>query len=119
VADTKAMNETGTPYNEQTMPGKTETQEYFQNRNYPLANGVSIAYLIVKAEIEMQHLSLSESTVGQYRHAWMDIRRYFINNGTSDYEKSLLQVFLSEIDSQRESGSMKTWKWKGVDKFSW
>jgi integrase len=66
----------------------------------------------VKAEIEMQHLNLSDSTLGQYRHSWMDIRQYFIENDTINYDEGLLQRFIHNIDLQRNDGVIKEWKWK-------
>jgi integrase len=112
VADTNARDERGVLYNETILPGKGEVQEYFQNLTYPLAEGVSIDYIIVKAELEMQYLGLSKSTIGQYRHAWTDIRRYFYINGSTDYDKILMQRFLHEIDFNRQNGSMYEWTWK-------
>ena len=109
---TQAKNESGVPYNESPLPCKEEVLEYFQNRQYPLTIRVNIDHLIVKSEIEMQPLGLSESTIGQYRHAWMDIRRYFINNGSTVYDERLIQDFLQEVDSQWNSGFMEEWKRK-------
>ena len=112
TACTKAKNERGILYNESSLPSRTAALEYFHNKHYPLDHKVSIDHLIVKAEIEMQHLNLSDSTIGQYRHSWLDIRRYFIENNTADYDECLLQRFIHNIGLQRNSGAMKEWKWK-------
>jgi hypothetical protein len=93
------------------MPCKTEVLEYFSGRNYPVTNSI-IDYLIVKAEIEMQHLNLTNSTIGQYRHSWTEIRRYFIKHKTSDYDEHIIRKYLREIDSLRKGGLIKEWKWK-------
>ena len=112
VVGTRAKDENGKLYNEQSMPTKEETQRYFQNMQYPIVNKASIDSLIVKAEIEMQYLNLSESTIGQYRHAWMAIRRYFQKHNSIDYDEKILQCFIREIGYHRFDGSMKEWKWK-------
>ncbi|MBE3101498.1 MAG: tyrosine-type recombinase/integrase [Firmicutes bacterium] len=112
AAGTKAKDEHGTFYNEQPIPNETKVLEFFQNQSYPLSSGMSIDYLIVKAKFEMQYLNLSNSTIGQYRHSWMDMRRYFITNGITDYDESLILRFIHEICIQHNNGSMKEWKWK-------
>jgi integrase len=112
IEGTNARDEHGKLYNEQSLPGKEETEKYFHSRQYPPADKVSIDHLIVKAEIEMRYLNLSESTIGQYRHAWMDILRYFNRHNSPDYDEQLLQCFIREIGSHRDEGSMKQWKWK-------
>jgi len=112
VAGTNARNEYGILYNELALPGNKEVQEYFRDRTYPLADKVSISHLIVKAKMEMQYLELSNSTIGQYLHAWMDIRRYFFDAGTTEYDKQLMQRFLHAIDLKCKNGIMNKWKWK-------
>lgn len=112
VANTKAKDEYGNFFNELPIPDEADVQEFFSKQSYPLINNVNIDYLIIKAEIEMQHLFLSCSTIGQYRHSWMDIHRYFISNGIADYDRVLIQKFVQEISQQRSSGFMKEWKWK-------
>jgi site-specific recombinase XerD len=112
AADTKAKDEHGKLFNEPPMPSRIEAKECFANRQYPLADSMGIDYLIVKAEMEMRHLRLTESTIGQYRHAWMDIRQYFRRHGSLEYDVGRLQCFLREMDSLCGDGSMKEWKWK-------
>jgi len=112
VAGTNARDKYGKLYNEQSLPSKAETREYFQNRQFPVANGVSLAHLIVKAEIEMQYLKLTESTIGQYKNAWIKIRQYFCKHNSVNYEEQLLQRFIREIGVCRSNGTMKEWKWK-------
>lgn len=94
AAGTQAKDEHGTFYSEQPMPGEPDVLAFFQDQSYPLTVGVSIEYLIVKAEYEMQYLNLSNSTVGQYWHSWKEIRRYFITNGATDYDESLIERFI-------------------------
>jgi integrase len=112
VSGTESVDEAGRLYNEPPMPSSTEAQDFFKKRDFPLTNKVNIDILIVKAEAEMQHLNQTDSTMGQYRHAWMDVRRYFREHKTSMYDEQLLQQFIREIRSKRNDGSMKEWKWK-------
>ena len=112
VAGTGARDEYGILYNEPPLPSMTEMQKYFNNKQYPLEESVSIDHLIVKAEMEMQYLNLTESTIGQYRHAWIDIRRFFQANHSAEYCEHLLRRFINEIEQERNDGSMKEWKWK-------
>lgn len=94
------------------MPSETAVHEFFQQHGFPLKIQVDIDYLIIKAGIEMRHLSLSSSTMGQYRQAWVDIRRYCILNGITVYDNALIHKFLHEINLQRNNGTMNEWKWK-------
>ncbi|MCE5202460.1 MAG: tyrosine-type recombinase/integrase [Synergistaceae bacterium] len=112
-ACTNAKDEHGILFNEpSTMPCEAEVQEFFKGWKFPIAADVSIDHLIVKAEIEMNYLRLTVSTMGQYRHSWMDIRRYFYDAGISEYDGALMQGFIRRMNSLRGSGGMKEWKWK-------
>jgi len=112
LVGTQAKDEHGNLFNEPSMPDEATVQEFFQSRDFPITNGVSIDYLIVKAGIEMKYLNLTESTIGQYIHAWMDIRRYFNATGSQIYDETLIQDYLQEINIQRIDKVIKEWKWK-------
>ena len=112
VSGTEARDGYGIMYNEPSMPTEAETEEYFRGPQSFLEGNVGIDHLIVKAGIEMRYLSLTSSTMGQYRHAWMDIRRYFSANNSSVYDERLLRGFIQEIGLQRENCSIKEWQWK-------
>ena len=112
VADTKAKTEHGILFNEPPLPSEAETQIFFSTRGYPVAADVNIDYIIVKSEIEMRYLQLTKSTSGQYKHSWIDIRRYYHDAGTIVYDETLLQKYVCEINALRDNGSMKEWKWK-------
>lgn len=109
---TQAKDEHGILFNEPSIPDEATVQKFFQIRGFPITNGVSIDYLIVKAGIEMKYLNLSDSTIGQYKHSWMDIRRYFNTASSHEYDETLMQDYLQEINTQRSNNSMKEWKWK-------
>ena len=112
VAGTKAKTEHGILFNEPLLPSEEETQEFFFNQGYPVAEDTDIDYIIVKSGIEMRYLQLTESTTGQYKHSWIDIRRYFYDAGTTHYDETLLQNYVREVSVLRNNGSMKEWKWK-------
>jgi len=111
-ACTQARDEHGLLFNEQPLPDEAEVHEFFQGREFPITADVRLDQLIVKAEIEMRYLHLTDSTIGQYKHSWMDIRRYFYDAGVFGYDESLLKCFIQEINNLRNKGSMKEWKWK-------
>lgn len=111
-AATQAKNEQGILFNEPSMPGEATVQKFFHNMKFPMTNGVCIDYIIVKAGIEMKYLNLMDSTIGQYRNSWMDIRRYFHVANSSLYDETLMQDYLHEIDLKLSNNSLKKWKWK-------
>jgi len=111
-AGTHAKDEYGILFNEPPLPDAAVVREFFQNQEFPITRDVCIDYLIIKAGIEMKYLNLTDSTNGQYRHSWMDIRRYFNAAGSHEYDESLMQDFLQKINTQRNNGAMKEWKWK-------
>jgi len=112
LACTQARDEHGILFNEPPMPDEAEVHEFFQNRSFPITADVRIEHLIVKAEIEIRYLNLTISTIGQYKHSWMKIRRYFYDAGISGYDETLIKCFIKEINNLRNNGSMKEWKWK-------
>jgi integrase len=111
-AGTHAKDEHGILFNEPPLPDEATVREFFRTLEFPITKGVCIDYLIVQAGIEMKYLNLTDSTNGQYRHSWMDIRRYCNAAGSHEYDESLMQDFLQKIDTQRSNGIMKEWKWK-------
>ncbi len=111
-ACTRAKDSNGILFNEPPLPGEYEVGEFFKDCRFPIGSDIPIDNLIVKTELEMRYLNLSASTMGQYRHSWLDIRRFFQRTGSPYYEKSILRGFIQDIDSKRDSGLMKLWKWK-------
>ena len=107
---TEVKDDKGILFNEPPLPGKEEVRRFFAHHGFPIGANVSIDHLIVNTEMEMEHLKLSASSMGQYRHSWLDIRRFFHSAGVSDYAESIVRDFIENIDSQRDSGLMKLWK---------
>lgn len=111
-AGTKAKDAQGIMFNEPPLPDETAVNAFFQDRKFPITGDVQIDQLIVKAEIEMRYLHLTDSTIGQYKHSWMGIRRYFYNAGVDGYSESLLKCYIKQRSMQFSNGSIKEWKWK-------
>jgi integrase len=109
---TNARDQHGILYNEPAMPVTALMDEYFKAVTFPLRESVDISFLILKAEQAMSHLALTTSTSGQYRHAFMEIRRHFYDEGRSDYSERLIRSYVCSITEMRDAGRMKQWKWK-------
>lgn len=112
VAGTRSRDENGRFYNPTPLPEERETQDFFKDKLFPLCMKIPLDYLVVKAQIEMNYLCLTDSTMGQYRHAWNEIRHYCLGHGTVFFDKSLLNQYLSEIEKWLHSETIKKWKWK-------
>lgn len=113
VAGTNAKSSDGIYFNEKPIPEEKEVVDFFLNKSsFPIATNIDIRYLVAKAELEMKHLNLSPSTMGQYRNAWINVCRYCENQGQNYYHESLMQSYLQAINHLRQSNSIKEWKWK-------
>jgi integrase len=110
-AGTNALKKDGTLYNEPSLPTKEATYMQLKDICYPV-KAIDIGFLIIKSEQEMEYLNLSASTTGQYKHSWKDIYRYFILHGSRIYCKISIEKYIDELNSLRELGHIKEWKWK-------
>jgi integrase len=111
-ACTNARGQCGVLYNEPEMPVTALMDEYFKDVTFPSRESLDISFLILKAEHTMRHLALTASTSGQYRHAFMEIRRYFHDRGQTDYSLRSIHSYVCSITELRDTGRMKQWKWK-------
>ncbi len=111
-ACTQAKNEYGVLFNEPPMPNALEAHEVFPKWEFPITSDACIDHLIVKAEFEMMHLDLTKSTIGQYKHSWMAIRRYFYDTKIFMYDEAIVKSFIQRIASLHDKGLMKYWKWR-------
>ena len=109
VAGTMAKDRNGRLYNEPPLPTITEVATYFQNRAFPVLSGTEISYLIVRSGEILQSYNLSTSTIGQYHHAWLEIRQYLLDHGSITYQKGMLLQYIQEITKLYENGNMKFW----------
>ena len=111
-AGTHAKDEHGNSFNRSSLPTEDETQDFFKDMSYPISIQTTIDHLIIKSELEMRDLKLSSSTIGQYKHSWLDIRDYFNEQNAGIYANEVLQQYISEINGLRNKCLMNEWKWK-------
>ena len=111
-AGTHAKDEHGNSFNRSSLPTEDETQDFFKDMSYPISIQITIDHLIIKSELEMRDLKLSSSTIGQYKHSWLDIRDYFNEQNAGIYANEVLQQYISEINGLRNKCLMNKWKWK-------
>jgi integrase len=112
IAGTMAKDKHGRLYNEPPLPTEDEVAAFFCGMVFPVPAGTDINYLIVLSERLLRNYSLSPSTIGQYRHAWIDIRRYFMDHLTITYCKDILLKFIQNTTTLHDDGFIQTWKWK-------
>lgn len=112
VAGTMAKDRNGRRYNEPPLPTVAETTAYFQDRVFSVSPDAEISYLIVRSEEILRSYNLSASTIGQYRHAWLEIRQYCLDHGSKAYQQGMLLQYIQEITKAYENGNTKYWKWK-------
>lgn len=110
LAGTKAKDSRGVMFNEPPMPNEADVINLFRNISFPIPSGVPIDALIVKAEIELRGLQHSDSTIGQYKHVWMEIRRYCYDAGVTEYDENLVHLFIEETNRQYQRSFIKKWK---------
>ena len=111
-AGTHAKDEHGNSFNRSSLPTEDETQDFFKDMSYPISIQITIDHLIIKSELEMRDLKLSSSTIGQYKHSWLDIRDYFNEQNAGIYANEVLPQYISEINGLRNKCLMNEWKWK-------
>jgi integrase len=112
ISETHALNKNGGYFNEKPLPNEQNVVIFFHDRNFPLCDPISLGYIIVKAKLEMKYLQLSESTTGQYMHAWLEIQQYFEKRGFDIYSPEILNDYICSITVSHNSGLIKEWKWK-------
>ena len=111
-AGTHAKDKHGKLFNRGSLPTEGETQHFFKDMSYPISIQITINHLIIKSELEMKILNLSPSTIGQYKHSWIDISDYFNDKNAGIYDRDVLQQYIFEINSLRNKCLMNEWKWK-------
>jgi len=112
AAKTFGKDPNGRLLNEPPLPAESDVLLFFAGCSFPLNAQVEINYLIVFSEHLIRQYDLSDSTVGQYRHSWIDIRRYCFDSGTSLYQERTIKAYVQETAELYKSGKMKFWKWK-------
>lgn len=111
-AETHCIMQNGIFYNELPLPSESEAEAFTSICTFPLPEHTDIGMLIAIAALEMKPLQLSASTMGQYHHAWKEIKAWFFKNNNMAYRYDLLEQYLIDNDSNKNSGKTKNWKWK-------
>lgn len=112
ASGTHAKDTNGKYFTEERLPNENDVKEFFRDKNFPLNTQTYLSYLIVKSGMEMTYLNLTESTMGQYKHAWLEIRYFCIQHGTAFYKSDILKSYILSNTVKRNSGLIKEWKWK-------
>ena len=112
VANTRGKDQSGRLLNEPPLPAESDALRFFAGCSFPLDVQVDINDLIVFSEHLIRQYDLSDSTVGQYRHSWIDIRRYCFDCGTPQYQEDTIKDYIHETTELYKSGKIKFWKWK-------
>jgi integrase len=111
-AGTMATDRNGKLYNEPPLPTIKEVMPYFENVVFPVSNSTDIGYLIVFTEQLLLRYDLTQSTIGQYRHIWLDIRRFLMEHQIKTFHKDMILEFIRTASNAFDNDHMKTWKWK-------
>ena len=112
ASKTFAKDRTGRFYNEPPLPSYADAKFYFETSGFPVVSDTDIGYLIVYTNTILGNFNLSKSTMLQYRHALIDLRRFFYDNNSTQYKKSIVIEYIDKCRSLYEQGVMKYWKWK-------
>lgn len=75
LAGTRAVNPGGMFYNEPDAPTAEDAEAAFAKAGLP-AEGVDVLVVAAKADAKMARFVLTQSTMGQYRHAWRELAAY-------------------------------------------
>lgn len=111
-AHTMAKDRNGVYYNEPPLPSIEDAIAFFEASGFPIADGTDIGYLIAYSEHVIKQYGLSISTIGQYRHAWIDIRRSLYDQSETSFNENLIRNFVDNCNFLHDQGKMKDWKWK-------
>lgn len=104
AAGTCAVRLDGILYNEPLLPAEDEVEIRLREASYPIS-AIDIGSLIIKARQEIRYLHLTESTSGQYLHAWKDLYRCFYIQGFAEYS------FNGSRSSRKHAAALiKAWK---------
>ena len=109
---TMAKDRNGVYYNEPPLPSVEDAIAYFEASQFPVPDNTEVGHLIAYSEHVIKQYGLTDSTVGQYRHAWIDIRRSLYDRSETSFNKDMIHEFVDNCDTLHNQGLMKDWKWK-------
>lgn len=94
--------------NETEFPDLKETRAYFENKTFPAADA-DIFYLISYALSLIKNIGLSDSTYGQYVHAYHCLYPMFLKNGKAVFDKAFVSELLERNDEAFIDGKIEQW----------
>lgn len=96
VAGTRAVNPGGMFYNEPDAPTAEEVEAAFGEAGLPVGD-VDVLVVAARADAEMAGFGLTQSTMGQYRHAWRELAVYLqVKSGSTLYDEAGAKAFADE-----------------------
>lgn len=96
VAGTRAVNPGGMFYNEPDAPTAEEVEAAFGEAGLPVGD-VDVLVVAARADAEMAGFGLTQSTMGQYRHAWRELAAYLqVKSGSTLYDEAGAKAFADE-----------------------
>lgn len=102
----------GAPLNETPFPSLYETNDFFKNTTFPIKKQIPVNYLIVLCAEKMKYINHTQSTTGQYWHAWNIFKNFCEIRNNGMYSDEISIKFLEENESNFASGKIKEWKRK-------
>ena len=109
VAGTRAVNPGGMFYNEPDMPTAEEVEAAFGKAGLA-GEGAGVLVVVARADAEMARFGLTQSTMGQYRHAWRELAAYLqVKNGSLLYDEAGIRAF---ADEARKDPRLPEWRRK-------
>lgn len=106
-AGTHAINKNGNFFNEPPFPSYEAAYDLLFSLEYPITKCIDISFLIAYAADIIQKQGTSSGGIGQYWHAWRDLRTYFfLHNSSMDYNRKTLMHYLAELDEKFDNNSI-------------
>ena len=94
--------------NETEFLDSKETADYFAGKVFPVTDA-DVFYLISYALSLIRNAGLSDSTYGQYVHAYHCLYPLFLKNGKSVFDKAFILELLERNDEASISGKIEQW----------
>lgn len=110
-AETYALKEDGTFFNELPFPDEKTALGKLDGNACPTGS-VDIRLLIIKAKTVLQRYNLSESTLGQYVHAWKGLLCFCYLRGSTMYDRETVKAYIAEVEDDYKNGQLHKWRWK-------
>lgn len=110
-AGTHALKEDGSFFNDLQFPDEETALEQLEGITHPI-NTIDMRLLIIKAKVKLQQYNLSESTLGQYVHAWKNLLCFCFLKGSTMYKKEIVETYIYKVGADYKNGQLQKWEWK-------